>query len=172
MEERESLREAENLRFRFQMNNRLRLESLAAVSKVFREFGEPISDDLLSSLVFAVPNELIPSNGQGYVAGAGNLYSAQYDNPSGPPQPDPKPGPSGPPQPGPKPGPSGPPQPGPKPGPGGPPQPVPAGPSGPPQPVPKPGPSGPPQPVPKPGPSGPPQPGPKPGPSGPPQPPN
>ena len=135
MEERESLREAENLRFRFQMNNRLRLESLAAVSKVFREFGEPISDDLWSSLVFAVPNELIPSNGQGFVAGAGNSYSAQYDNPSGPPQPDPKPGPSGPPQPGPKPGPSGPPQPGPKPGP-----------SGPPQPGPKPGPSGPPQP--------------------------
>ncbi len=51
MEERESLREAENLRFRFQMNNRLRLESLAAVSRVFREFGEPISDDLLSSLI-------------------------------------------------------------------------------------------------------------------------
>ena len=158
MEERESLREAENLRFRFQMNNRLRLESLAAVSKVFREFGEPISDDLLSSLVFAVPNELIPSNGQGFVGGAGNLYSAEYANPCGPPQPDPKPGPSGPPPPGPKPGPSGPPQPGPKPGPGGPPQPVPAGPSGPPQPGPKPGPSGPPQPGPKPGPSGPPQP--------------
>ena len=35
MEERESLREAENLRFRFQINNRLRLESLAAVSKGF-----------------------------------------------------------------------------------------------------------------------------------------
>jgi len=31
MEGRESLREIENLRFRFQMNNRLRLECLAAV---------------------------------------------------------------------------------------------------------------------------------------------
>ncbi len=120
MQEHEALREAENLRFRFQMNNRLRLESLAAVSKVFREFGEPISDDLLSSLIFAVPNELIASNGLGYVLGTGDLHAGQYDNPGGPPQP-PKPGPSGPPQP-PKPGPSGPPQP-PKPGPGGPPQP-------------------------------------------------
>jgi hypothetical protein len=152
MEERESLREAENLRFRFQMNNRLRLESLAAVSKVFREFGEPISDDLLSSLVFAVPHELIVSNGVGFVVGAGNLQAGQYDNPSGPP---PQPGPSGPP---PQPGPSGPP---PQPGPSGPP-PRP-GPSGPP---PGPGPSGPP---PGPGPSGPP---PKPGPSGPPPKPN
>ena len=139
MEEREALRESENLRFRFQMNNRLRLESLAAVSKVFREFGEPISDDLLSSLVFAVPNELIASNGLGYVVGNGNLHAAPYDNPSGPPQP----GPDKPPEP-PKPGPDKPPEP-PKPGPSGPPQPPKPGPSGPPQP-PKPGPSGPPQP--------------------------
>ena len=163
MEELESLREAESLRFRFQMNNRLRLESLAAVSKVFREFGEPISDDLLSSLVFAVPNELIARNGLGFEVGAENLHAQQFDNPSGPPQ-APKPGPGKPPEP-PKPGPSGPPQ-APKPGPSGPPQAPKPGPSGPPQ-APKPGPSGPPQ-APKPGPSGPPQ-APKPGPSGPPQ---
>src|SRR5687767_14776792 len=152
MQELESVREAENLRFRFQMNNRLRLESLAAVSKVFREFGEPISDELLSSLVFAVPNELIATNGLGFVVGA-DLHAEQPNNPSGPPQ-GPKPGPSGPPQP-PKPGPSGPPQP-PKPGPSGPPQPPKPGPSGPPQP-PKPRPRGPPQPT-KPAPSGPPPP--------------
>ena len=140
MEQLESLREAESLRFRFQMNNRLRLESLAAVSKVFREFGEPISDDLLSSLVFAVPSELIPSNDFGYVAGAEDLHAGQYD--SAPPQ-APKPGP---PQ-GPKPGP---PQ-GPKPGP-------PQGPKpGPPQ-APKPGPPQGPKPGPPPGqPPGPPQ---------------
>jgi hypothetical protein len=130
MEERESLREAESLRFRFQMNNRLRLESLAAVSKVFREFGEPISDELLSSLVFAVPNELIASNGFGFTMGAGDPADKQYDKPSGPP---PQPGPGGPP---PGPGPGGPP---PQPGPGGPP--------------PRPGPGGPP---PGPGPGGPP----------------
>lgn len=142
MEQRESLREAENLRFRFQMNNRLRLESLAAVSKVFRDFGEPISDELLSSLVFAVPNELIPSNGYGFVAGAGDLQ-AQYNNTNAPPNKPPQP-----------------------PDPGKPPQPPHPGPHKPPQP-PQPGPSGPPQ-APKPGPGGPPQ-GPKPGPSGPPQ---
>src|SRR5258705_12363988 len=55
----ESLHEAARLRFRFQMNNRLRLESLAAISRVFRDFGEPIEDELLASIVFAVPEELI-----------------------------------------------------------------------------------------------------------------
>ena len=63
MAARESLREVENLRFRFQMNNRLRLECLAAVSKVFREFDEPISDELLSGVVFALPGELVSNTG-------------------------------------------------------------------------------------------------------------
>ncbi len=63
MEARESLRDVENLRFRFQMNNRLRLECLAAVSKVFREFREPLKDELLSAMVFALPQELISGNG-------------------------------------------------------------------------------------------------------------
>ena len=65
MDARESLREAENLRFRFQMNNRLRLECLAALSKVFRDFGEPISDEVLSSFVFALPQELMSTGGHG-----------------------------------------------------------------------------------------------------------
>ena len=60
----EPLRDVENLRFRIQMNNRLRLECLAAVSKVFREFTEPINDELLSSIVFALPQELISGNGR------------------------------------------------------------------------------------------------------------
>lgn len=79
MEARESLREVENLRFRFQMNNRLRLECLAAVSKVFREFGEPIKDELLSSIVFALPQELISSNGHGFAQV--ELSAAQPGNP-------------------------------------------------------------------------------------------
>jgi hypothetical protein len=54
-----AVHEAARLRFRFQMNNRLRLESLAALSRVFRDFGEPIEDELLASMVFAVPEELI-----------------------------------------------------------------------------------------------------------------
>ena len=58
MDTQESIREVSGLRLRFQMNNRLRLESLAALSKVFREYGEPISDQLLSSVVLALPDEL------------------------------------------------------------------------------------------------------------------
>ena len=58
MDTQESLREIYNLRLRFQMNNRLRLECLAALSKIFREHGENLKDELLSSLVFAIPVEL------------------------------------------------------------------------------------------------------------------
>ena len=102
METRESLREVENLRFRFQMNNRLRLECLAAVSRVFREFGEPITDELLAGFVFALPQELITSNGDAYerveqVAGT----PPESPQPGGLPPQGPKPG--LPPQ-GPKPG--------------------------------------------------------------------
>lgn len=55
--------EAAGLRLKLQMNNRLRLEVLAALSKVFREFGEPISDELLASVVLAIPDELVGHNG-------------------------------------------------------------------------------------------------------------
>ena len=68
MDRRESLRAVENLRFRFQMNNRLRLECLAAISKIFREFREPLSDELLSSIIFALPQELVASNGHSSAA--------------------------------------------------------------------------------------------------------
>jgi hypothetical protein len=54
----ESLREIFNLRLRLQMNNRLRLETLAALSKVFREYNEPLRDELLASVVLALPEEL------------------------------------------------------------------------------------------------------------------
>jgi hypothetical protein len=84
MNARESLVDVENLRFRVQMNNRLRLECLAAVSKVFREFGEPMRDELLSSIVFALPQELISSNGHGF-AGS-ELEMAQPGNPPGKPE--------------------------------------------------------------------------------------
>jgi len=55
----ERVMEAAKLRLRFQMNNRLRLESLAALSRVFREHQEPVGDELLASLVVAVPEELL-----------------------------------------------------------------------------------------------------------------
>src|SRR6185503_7080543 len=95
MQEHEALREAENLRFRFQMNNRLRLECLAAVSKVFREFGEPIADELLSSLGFALPQELVSSNGHGKAPDwqLAEESSDQVKRPGNPPEkPGPQPG--------------------------------------------------------------------------------
>jgi len=97
MNARESLLDVENLRFRVQMNNRLRLECLAAVSKVFREFGEPMKDELLSSIVFALPQELISSNGHGFARG--ELEAAQPGNPPNKPEKPEQPGlpPPGPP---------------------------------------------------------------------------
>ncbi|HEU5236092.1 MAG TPA: hypothetical protein VFU37_03055 [Pyrinomonadaceae bacterium] len=89
MDRRESLRAVENLRFRFQMNNRLRLECLAAISKVFRDFREPLSDELLSSIVFAIPEELVASNGHsssGIAAKAGTPPQKPYDEPGVPPE--------------------------------------------------------------------------------------
>ena len=97
MDARESLREAQNLRFRFQMNRRLRLECLAAVSKVFREQGEPISDELLSTIVFALPQELVSGNGRTAPAlqFADDNDQAQVKQPENPPEkpkPDQQPG--------------------------------------------------------------------------------
>ena len=91
METRESFREVENLRFRFQMNNRLRLECLAAVSRVFREFGEPITDELLAGIVFALPQELVSSNGHTYEK-VEQVAAAQPESPYGLPPEGPKPG--------------------------------------------------------------------------------
>jgi hypothetical protein len=51
--------EAAKLRLRLQMNARLRLEVLAALSRVFREYRDPVSDELLSAVVLAVPEELL-----------------------------------------------------------------------------------------------------------------
>src|ERR1044071_9536815 len=95
MEPRESFRDVENLRFRFQMNNRLRLECLAAVSKVFRDFEEPIADDLIASVVFALPQELVSVNGNGHsystVGPQAGVPPESPQNPGIPPN-DPKPG--------------------------------------------------------------------------------
>jgi hypothetical protein len=97
MDVHESLREAQNLRFRFQMNRRLRLECLAAVSKVFREQGEPMSDELLSTIVFALPQELVSGNGRTAPALqlADDKEQSQVKQPGNPPEkpkPDQRPG--------------------------------------------------------------------------------
>jgi len=142
----ESLREISKLRLRFQMNNRLRLESLAALSKIFREHGEDLKDEVLSSLVFALPSELPgESSGESHseyeIAAQGTILEieargAGHPPPGRPGQPPPGPGqpPPGPGQPPPRPGqpPPGPGQPPPRPGqpPPGPGQPPPGKPRG------------------------------------------
>jgi len=59
----ELLMEAARLRLKLQINSRMRLEAIAALSRVFREHQEPVTDELLSSIVFAVPEELIGEAG-------------------------------------------------------------------------------------------------------------
>jgi len=96
----ERMMEAAKIRFRFQMNNRLRLESLAALSRVFREHGESIADELLASFVLAVPEELVgemalaPARTNGDSTSARHA-SAPVGNPKGAPVQTPKGAPVG-----------------------------------------------------------------------------
>jgi hypothetical protein len=50
--------EAAKLRLRIRMNSRLKLESQALLSRLLREYEVPVPDELLASLVLAVPDEL------------------------------------------------------------------------------------------------------------------
>src|SRR3954469_3233239 len=79
MTSQELLRESARLRLKLQMNNRLRLECMAAISKLFREFQEPIDDQLLASLLLALPTELV---GQAavYVAAENSTDGTRADN--------------------------------------------------------------------------------------------
>jgi hypothetical protein len=63
-------REIASLRLRFQANNRLRLEFLGTLSKILRDYGEPVSDGLLDSIVLATPNELADLNKSYEAAGS------------------------------------------------------------------------------------------------------
>jgi hypothetical protein len=78
----EYLNEAARLRLHLQMNNRLRLESLAALSRVFRENNEPVRDELLAALVLAVPDELL-GEAESRQPG-GEEYRAEVGTPSKP----------------------------------------------------------------------------------------
>jgi hypothetical protein len=80
----ESVQAAAQLRFRMYANSRLRLETLAALSRVFREHNEPIQDELLGNLVFAVPQELL---GEAPPVDPGR-FQAQGGKPSAPPRDD------------------------------------------------------------------------------------
>jgi hypothetical protein len=58
MTKEERMMEVAKLRLKLRTNARLKRELKAALSKVFREHEEPIGHGLLSSMVFAVPEEL------------------------------------------------------------------------------------------------------------------
>lgn len=62
MDATERMREAARLRLAFQSRGRMRLEFLSELSKVLRAHGVEVEDELLGSLVLAVPEEL-PTEG-------------------------------------------------------------------------------------------------------------
>jgi hypothetical protein len=61
MQREETLREIAALRHNLHINSRLRLEFLASISKLLRDYGITADDQLLSSLILAVPDELSAS---------------------------------------------------------------------------------------------------------------
>ena len=81
MTQQELAMEAAKLRLRLRMDSRLKLESQALLSRVFRDHDVPVRDELLSSLVFAVPNELMA---EAYEASASNV-KIPPPNPTRPP---------------------------------------------------------------------------------------
>jgi hypothetical protein len=58
MDSNERLRAVSNLRYAFQSKSRLRLEFLGELSKILRVHGQSVPDDLLTSIVIAIPEEL------------------------------------------------------------------------------------------------------------------
>lgn len=91
----QEMMEAAKLRLRLQMNPRLRLEVLAALSRVFREYNDPVSDELLSSLILAASDELIgeaKGHLSAHVTGAHDEVTAPILK-TPPPDPQPIPGP-------------------------------------------------------------------------------
>lgn len=58
MQREETLRGIAALRHNLHINSRLRLEFLASISKLLRDYGITADDQLLSSLILAVPDEL------------------------------------------------------------------------------------------------------------------
>lgn len=80
--------EVSKLRLMFQMNSRLRLESLAAMSKVFRDFEVSVSDELLASVILAVPDELVGySNAPNGIGQGDHDLMSTSTNPAPPPPP-------------------------------------------------------------------------------------
>ena len=105
MEREQSLQEIAVLRHSMHINNRLRLETIASLSRLFREYHVPIKDELLAEVILALPLEL---NGTDYetLRQNGNHSTLKFDGPpvppvvpTDPPQPPLAPQPPQPPQP-------------------------------------------------------------------------
>jgi hypothetical protein len=58
MDSNERLIAINNLRYAFQSKSRLRLEFLGELSKILRVHGQAVPDELLASIVIAIPEEL------------------------------------------------------------------------------------------------------------------
>ena len=52
-------REMEIIRYKFRTNNRLNLEFRSALSKLFRDYKQPVDDEILSRVTLALPDELV-----------------------------------------------------------------------------------------------------------------
>lgn len=105
-------REMEIIRYKFRTNNRLNLEFRSALSKLFRDYRQPVDDEILSMVTLALPDELVglASSLQSSVSAAtrkGRKGSYKPTNPDTHPPPSPTEPPSIPPQgPGRQPGPT------------------------------------------------------------------
>jgi hypothetical protein len=67
------IRDAAALRHTFQVKKRLQLEFLAGLSKLLREYGVKADDELIGSLVLAVPDEMM---GGSYMSSAQSAQAA------------------------------------------------------------------------------------------------
>jgi hypothetical protein len=74
------LQEVANLRFAFQSKSRMRLEFLGELSKLLRIHGHSVSDDVLATLVVAVPEEL---PGEGFASSYNRQVRAEERPPTG-----------------------------------------------------------------------------------------
>ena len=104
MTNQEALREVLAARHSLQVNPRLRLEFMASVSKLLRDHHVEAGEELLRSVVLAIPEELMNGNGSHQLL-AQRAYKSKSQKPFKPPQPKPPkpPQPKPPKPPGPKP---------------------------------------------------------------------
>ena len=82
METQERINEVMNLRFALQSKSRMRLEFLGELSKILRIHGHSINDEVLGSLVLAVPEEL-PGQGSASISSVSEMLHAESaENPA------------------------------------------------------------------------------------------